>query len=107
MADNGNSQDNRLLRSLFIGWTKSPTGKWVKDRKKPPKLEGEKDWHQLRLKHYLIRASILGDEYECAIHNQDLNHIYHKFSNLRKRMNQYRQKHWYWKEIQLTTEGGK
>ena len=92
MADDGKSYDNRLARATTIGW-ECFNGKFNKSPISLPKLSQNADKHQIILYNFIV------EYYNLRNSESKWNDKYHKLTNIIRKMNQYRQKHWYWKAI--------
>ena len=101
MANAGYSSDHKLCHAVTTGIWKHNKGKWETTILKLPLHKDSDDIHQTALKNLLY------DYYNAFNNPPKIPNYYLEDStkgsrNLNKiiyQMNQYRQKHWYWKAI--------
>lgn len=101
MANDGNSSDNVLAKSITSGFWRYNGRSWKQDPQPLPRYKEEDDIHQTVLKNYLVDFYNLFHEFYHPTYTSQMNSRIRLMKNIIRKMNQYRQKHWYWKAITL------
>lgn len=99
MANDGRSSDNVLARSVTSGWRRIGNS-WAQDPQRLPKHKEDDDIHQTALKNYLYDYYNIFHSFDEHSETSVQNNKHKLMTNIIYKMNQYRQKNWYWKAIQ-------